>query len=46
MTVNYTEQYAVHPDDCEIYNSAMLRENLGCDDMDKIHPADFTSPES
>jgi len=28
MTVNYTERYAVHPDDYEIYNTAMLRENF------------------
>lgn len=28
MTVNYTERYAVHPDDCETYNTAMLRENF------------------
>ena len=28
MTVNYTERYAVHPDDCEIYNTALLRENF------------------
>jgi len=28
MTVNYTERYAVHPDDYEMYNSAMLRENF------------------
>jgi 4-deoxy-L-threo-5-hexosulose-uronate ketol-isomerase len=28
MTVNYTERYAVHPDDCEAYNSARLRQNF------------------
>lgn len=28
MTVNYTERYAVHPDDCEGYNTAKLRENF------------------
>jgi len=28
MTVNYTERHAVHPDDCEIYNTALLRENF------------------
>ena len=28
MTINYTERYAVHPDDCEMYNAAMLRENF------------------
>jgi 4-deoxy-L-threo-5-hexosulose-uronate ketol-isomerase len=28
MTVNYTERYAVHPDDCEGYNSARLRQNF------------------
>ncbi len=28
MTVNYTERYAVHPDDFETYNNARLRENF------------------
>ena len=28
MTVKYTERYAVHPDDCEAYNTARLRENF------------------
>jgi len=28
MTVKYTERYAVHPDDCEGYNNARLRENF------------------
>ena len=28
MTINYTERYAVHPDDCEGYSTARLRENF------------------
>lgn len=28
MTINYTERYAVHPDDGERYNTARLRENF------------------
>ena len=28
MTINYTERYAVHPDDCEGYNNAQLRKNF------------------
>lgn len=58
MTVSCTERCALHPDDFEMYNSAMLRENFNVgglfkagknpdyDHMDKTHPADFTSQEN
>jgi len=33
MTTNYSERYAVHPADCEGYNSARLRENFHVDGL-------------